>query len=75
MLNTDLEMLYQIDDVDDNGMATCDIGGATLGTGDGTNECPIDAATEATVNDYATVNIQTYLQLIIVERTQIGITL
>ena len=58
MFNTDFEMLYQIDSVDANGLAVCDIGGATFGTGDGTNDCPIDVEAEPTVNTYAAVSNQ-----------------
>ena len=55
MLHTDFEMLYQIDSIDDNGFVSCDIGGATFGTGDGTDECPINADAEPSVSLYALV--------------------
>ena len=55
MLHTDIEMLYEINAIDEDGFADCNIGEGERATGEG-NPCPIDSAVEGTVNKYVNVN-------------------
>ena len=55
MLHTDMEMLYRIDSVDENGFVECRIGEGDHAS-DGSTACPVDSTVEPTVNKYIAVS-------------------